>query len=133
MERQSELSAEDQRRIREIAEATNRRNRLVREKRAAEIATQRKAAWAEVRRLLDRFHEIDPGVDRLIVFGSLARDDMKRPDFDIDVAVRSERYLELLGPVLESDFAVDLVDLANASSYITDAISREGVEIRHGE
>lgn len=133
MERQSELSAEDYRKIREIADATNRRNRLAREKRTAEIATIREAAWAEVRRLLHRFHEIDSGVDRLIVFGSLARDDMKRPDFDIDIAVRSERYLDLLGPALESEFKVDLVDLHGASSYITAAISREGIEIRHGE
>ncbi len=133
MQRQSELSAEDHRKIREIADATNRRNRLAREKRTAEIATRREAAWAEVHRLLHRFHEIDSGVDRLIVFGSLARDDMKRPDFDIDIAVRSERYLELLGPALESRFKVDLVDLLGASSYITAAISREGIEIHHGE
>lgn len=133
MDQLAQLSAEDRRKIREIAAATNRRNRLARERRAAEIVTRREAAWAEVYRLLGRFRDIDSAVDRLVLFGSLARDDMKRPNFDIDIAVRSERYIELLDEVLDSDFKIDLVDLTDASPYIAEAIAREGIEVRHGE
>ena len=126
------LSAEDYQKIREIAAATNRRNRLARERRTAEIAVGREAAWSEVYRLLHDFREIDPGIDSIILFGSLARDDMKRPDFDIDIAVRSSRYLELLGVALDSAFKVDLVDLHTASAYIVAAVEREGIEVRNG-
>ena len=130
--RRSAISAEDYQKIREIAAATNRRNRLARERRTAEIAARREAAWSEVYRLLHHFREIDPGVDSVILFGSLARDDMKRPDFDIDIAVRSSRYLELLGVALDSGFKVDLVDLHTASAYIAAAVEREGIEVHDG-
>ncbi len=56
---------------------------------------RRQKAWKEIRALLQQFREIDPTVDRLIVFGSRARDDMKRTNFDIDIAVRSSKDLQL--------------------------------------
>lgn len=133
MDRFAVLSAEDQRQIREIAAATNRRNRGIRERFAAEIAARREEAWAEVYRLLQLFRAIDSSIDSVVLFGSLARDDMKRPDFDIDIAVRSERFLELIGAVEDCRFKVDLVDMRCASGYIADAIRREGIEVRDGE
>ena len=68
-----------------------------------------------------------------MLFGSLARGEVKRIDFDIDLAIDSDRYLDLLDVALASQFKVDLIDLPNASSYIRSAIDREGKEVFRAE
>lgn len=93
------------------------------------IRSRVKAAWDEVNNLVEQFRAEDSELSRVVLFGSLARDEVLREGFDIDLAVESDRYFELLGIVLRSGFHVDLIDLNTAAPHIRDAIDREGVEL----
>jgi len=90
-----------------IAANLNRENRLE----AQRIKEKIRAAHQEVRRLVAQFLEIDPAIETIVLFGSLAEDSVFSIDFDIDLAVRSEEYLQLVGCGLKSSFRVDVVDL----------------------
>lgn len=87
------------------------------------------AAWDEVNALVEQFRAEDSRLSRVVLFGSLARDEVLREDFDIDLAVESDRYFELLGIALRSRFHVDLIDLNTAAPHIQNATNREGVEL----
>ena len=91
------------------------------------------AAWDEVNALVERFRAEDSELSRVILFGSLARDEVLREGVDIDLAVESDRYFELLGIALRSRFHVDLIDLKTAVPHIREAIDREGVEVYRAE
>lgn len=80
-------------------------------------------------RLVELFRSVDPKLRRVILFGSLARKNVKRLEFDIDIAVECDRFMDLLGIAMESDFKVDLIDLDTASPYIVRSVEREGVEL----
>jgi predicted nucleotidyltransferase len=123
-----ELPQADRDMIHELATGMNERNRRRRAKRAVLLAARVDEANREIDRLVAEFRRIDPELDRIVLFGSLARSRVTRLSFDIDLAVSSRRYLELLGPALASPFKVDLVDLETASPYVREAISRDGVE-----
>jgi predicted nucleotidyltransferase len=123
-----ELPQADRDMIHELATGMNERNRRRRAKRAVLLAARVDEAHREVDRLVAEFRRIDPELDRIVLFGSLARSRVTRLSFDIDLAVSSRRYLDLLGPALASPFKVDLVDLETASPYVREAISRDGVE-----
>lgn len=123
------LSAGERDGIRELARAINSRNRRKREREGEEQRERLALARAEVDRLVTEFQRVDPALRRVVLFGSLARDDAKSLDFDIDLAVDASRYLDLLGIALDSPFKVDLVDLSSASRYIVAAIERDGVEV----
>lgn len=127
------LSQDDQRRILELSEAVNTRNR--RKRQENELARARRVAAAnnEIERLVKSFRCTDPKLKRIVLFGSLARGSVKRLDFDIDVAVESSRYMDLLGTVLDSDFKIDLIDLTSASRYIRQSVDRDGVELFRAE
>ena len=114
--------------IRELAASMNEHNRRRRARHAAGLQARIAEAHREVDRLVSEFRSIDPELERIVLFGSLARGNVTRLTFDIDLAVSSRRYLELLGPALDSEFDVDLIDLESASGYILDAIARDGVE-----
>lgn len=111
-----------------LAAAINRRNARKRPALEQALARRVEEAHREVSRLVERFREADPELRRVVLFGSLARNEVKRIDFDIDLAVDSDRYSRLLGIALESVFKVDLIDLVAASSYIKRSVRREGKE-----
>ena len=123
------LSMDEREKILEIARSLNERNRRERIAREAELRDRIAAAKAEIDRLVARFREADPHLHRVVLFGSLARNRVRGIDFDIDLAVSSERYMDLLGIALDSPFDVDLVDLDHPSPFILAAIERDGVEI----
>ena len=112
------LSEHERQGVLRLAAAINRRN--ARQRPALEQALVRrvKEAHREVSRLVERFREADPELRSVVLFGSLARNEVQRIDFDIDLAVESDRYSQLLDIALESVFRVDLIDLVAASSYI---------------
>ncbi len=114
--------------IHQLAMGMNERNRRQRAKRALQLAERVDEAHREVGRLVAEFRRIDPELERVVLFGSLARSSVTRLSFDIDLAVSTRRYLELLGPALASPFKVDLVDLDTAAPYVLEAIARDGVE-----
>lgn len=102
--------------------------RLQREKVDA-LAIRKAQALEEVQALVGKFLLVDSGIIKIILFGSLARDDVSSLNFDIDLAVScsGEHFLALIAIVQDSDFKVDLVDLSTADNRIQDAITREGM------
>jgi predicted nucleotidyltransferase len=127
------LSDTERHRIIELAETINRRNRTERTITEKRLRDRVSAARAEVDRLVLSFGEVDAQLRQVVLFGSLARGDAKRLEFDIDLAVESSRFTDLLGIAMDSEFKVDLVDLACASPYILKSVDREGVVVFRAE
>jgi len=104
--------------------------RLQRQK-AKDLAIRKTQADEEIRTLVGKFLSLDPTITKIILFGSLARDDVSSPDFDIDLAVScsGENFLALVALALYSPFKVDVVELATADSRIKSAVVREGIVV----
>ena len=90
------------------------------------IIRKKQEAWKEVERLSEEFQKADPCLERIILFGSLARDNVKRPDFDIDLSFEGVEYYLCAAIALDSPFKVDLVDYRNARDYIKEEIDKYG-------
>ena len=93
------------------------------------LAIRKAQALEEVQALIRKFLSVDPGISKIILFGSLARDDASSLDSDIDIAVScsGDHFLMLVALALDSHFKVDLVELSKADNRIMDAIMRDGV------
>jgi len=102
--------------------------RLQRQKKDA-LAIRKAQAFEELEKLVRKFILLDPSITKIILFGSLARDDVSSRDFDIDLAVScsGEHFLALIAIALDCPLPVDLVELDTADSRIKDAIAREGM------
>jgi predicted nucleotidyltransferase len=111
--------------IKKMAESVRRREH---ERRAA-VSVRVESAMAEVDRLVGEFRALDPAIEKIVLFGSLARKDAASIGFDIDLAVScsKERYLAIVARGLDSPFSVDVVDLAAADDRIKASIARDGV------
>lgn len=111
--------------IKKMAESVRRRECEMR----AAVAVRVESAMAEVDRLVGEFRVLDPAIEKVVLFGSLARKDVRSLGFDIDLAVScsKERYLALVARALDSPFRVDVVDLAAADDRIKASIARDGV------
>ncbi|HTX73927.1 MAG TPA: nucleotidyltransferase domain-containing protein [Rectinemataceae bacterium] len=68
-----------------------------------------------------------PGMRRVILFGSTARERGFRVDSDIDIAIEGRDLLAVMAVVETSAFHVDVVDLARANVHIRQRIESEGV------
>lgn len=76
----------------------------------------------------------DFGVQRVVLFGSLAHASWFSPDADVDLAVaglRTEDYWQAWRVVEEiiDDRSVDFIDLATAGTSVLQAIQRHGIEL----
>ncbi len=111
--------------LKKMAEYVRRIDR----KRREAISLRVIEAFAEVERLAGEFRALDPAIEKIVLFGSLARKDVTSLDFDIDLAVAcsKERYLTIVARALDSPFKVDVVDLAVADDRIKTSIARDGV------
>ena len=105
-----------------IAANINRQNKL----QDRRIKKKVREAHEEAQRLVRRFLEIDPEIDTILLFGSFAEDDVFSIHFDIDLAVRSEKYLKLVSCGLSSSFPVDVVDLDHVAQPIRASIEKYG-------
>ena len=112
----------DEEKLARIAANMNRENKLE-DKRIKEKVQEAKQ---EIQRLVSQFLEIDPAVEKIVLFGSLVEGDVYSTYFDIDFAVRSEEYLKLVGCGLNSSFPVDVVDLDHVAEPIRSSIERYG-------
>ena len=86
-----------------------------------------KAARKEVESLKHTFLQKDPELEKLYLFGSLGRDRIKTINFDIDLAVKSTKYMDLLILIEDSRFKIDLIDLNNVREAVKNSILSEGV------
>ena len=95
--------------------------------RAERLRRERQAAgFAEALRLAQHFAVVDPELRAVVLFGSLATGELGNRQPDIDLAVESSRYLQLVAIALDSRFKVDVVDLATARPAIRQAVARYG-------
>jgi predicted nucleotidyltransferase len=116
------IRAQEEEKLARIAANLNRQNRLE-DKR---IQKKIQEALKEVQRLVKRFLEIDPAIEKIVLFGSLAEGSIFSLRFDIDLAVRSELYLKLVSCGLDSHFPVDVVDLDHVSAPFRTSIEKYG-------
>lgn len=112
----------DEEKIARIAANLKRENKLEEQR----IREKIRAAHEEVRMLVAQFLEIDPGIETIVLFGSLAEGNVFSIDFDIDLAVRSEKYLQFVSCGLKSSFRVDVVDLDRVADPIKASIEKYG-------
>jgi predicted nucleotidyltransferase len=84
-------------------------------------------AYAFLKELVKAFRTLDPEVEKIVLFGSLAKGKPKSLDFDIDVAVRSSRYLKLVSWTLDQPWKIDLVDLDEVSESLLAGLEDTGV------
>lgn len=77
--------------------------------------------------LVNAFLSIDPDIEKIVLFGSLARGEPRSLEFDIDVAVRSKRYLKLVSWTLDQKWKIDLVDLDELSDTSLEGVEKTGV------
>lgn len=77
--------------------------------------------------LVNAFLSIDPDIDKIVLFGFLARGEPRSLEFDIDVAVRSKRYLKLVSWTLDQKWKIDLVDLDELSDTFLVGVKKTGV------
>jgi len=107
--------------------ALNLRKREAKAQRALEERV--KAAEREIETLLAQFLAIDPGLQQVILFGSLAKKTVRSINFDIDLAVRCspDKFLRLVGAAFNSEFAVDVVDLDTVNQALRQFILSDGI------
>lgn len=108
--------------LRKIVESQNRRNRRT----EAEIHRRANAARTEADRLCERFRAVDPQIGTVILFGSLVTGLGLSERSDIDLAVESDRYLDLVLEAENSSFPVDVVDLRHTAPKLAAHIRRTG-------
>jgi predicted nucleotidyltransferase len=108
--------------LRLIAAETRRSNREY-DKRLEELVRQ---ATAGLPRLVEAMRGIDPGLRRVILFGSLARDDVRSQDFDIDLAVSSGRILRIAAWSEDQSLPLDVVDLDSMDPDFRRRVEGEG-------
>ena len=113
-----------------LKQMADHQRRLDYQKRAA-IQERGSRAIAESKRLAREFLALDPGLEKVILFGSLARRVINTEQFDIDLAVlcSADKYLRLVAATFDSSFHVDLVDLRSIDERIRGSIEHEGTVI----
>lgn len=120
------MTAMDREELIATGRAFARRNRTERERQERELAARVAAAHTEIARLVEMFRSIDPGLAKVVLFGSLAEERVTSLGFDIDLAVECGEYYRLVSAALDSPFEVDVIDLRTASEYVRDAVRRHG-------
>ena len=104
---------------------TNARNE---ERRELSKQAKMKVAQREARALTARLVEIDPAVQKVILFGSLARQDCRTEDFDVDLAVvGAQRFGALFAEAEACLLSVDLVEWELLKPQIQAHILEEGL------
>ncbi len=100
-------------------------------KRANEVEEKRikdriALAIKEVGRLKADFLNIDKDMEKMVLFGSLVEGNIESVRFDIDIAVKSKKYYQLVSRALQSDLKVDVADLDSIHERIKKNIIEKG-------
>jgi len=91
------------------------------------LETERRATEARdfLPIIREAFLAIDPDLRRLVLFGSLARGIPTSEHFDIDLGVRSDKYLKLVAWSLNQEWKIDVIDLDAVDGSILDGIESQ--------
>jgi predicted nucleotidyltransferase len=90
------------------------------------------AAQAEAQRLAGRIRT-EAGAERVLLFGSVAEDTVRRLDFDIDLAMAGGDWSRARAIADESSFPVDLVELRRLPGHVRARIADRGIELAGSE
>jgi predicted nucleotidyltransferase len=120
------LPPENDARLKEMARRFADRTQQAEAVRTRQIALRRTASLEQIERLVTQFRSADPEIRSIILFGSLASGFLRSPHFDIDLAVDSDHYWDLLGIAMDQPIPVDLADLPRISEHIRSRILAEG-------
>jgi len=110
---------------RPYAEGIRRQNDKERE----DIAKRHKDAMVEARRVAEEIKRHDPEVRSVILFGSVARGEPTRLDFDIDLALDGGDAYRAMDITMDSAFHVDVVELRLLPERVRERIAREGIRL----
>jgi predicted nucleotidyltransferase len=94
------------------------------------LAERRQQALAEAQRLARLIKQRVPGVERVILFGSVAEDNVKSADFDIDLAIVGGDSYRAEDVAAESPFKIDIADFARLPGHIRTRILERGMELK---
>ncbi len=99
--------------------------RFAERKRALKARTDR--ARDRLASLVQQICDVDPDIRRIVLFGSLSEETgFSSMTSDIDVAVDSDRYLEIVARVSDPEVPVDVIDLRTARKAIRHEIDSRG-------
>ena len=87
------------------------------------------AAYEEAWRLGREMGRADASLAEVVLFGSALPGRAFRRDSDIDLGIRGGNRVLLEHVVVDSSFAVDLIDLEDARPGIVERIEKEGVVV----
>jgi predicted nucleotidyltransferase len=90
-------------------------------------ASRKKEAEREAARLASLFASADPGIVKIVLFGSALPGRSFRPDSDIDLAVSGGDIARLEAMASDSAFRVDIVDMENLAPGIRGMVDKEGL------
>ena len=79
--------------------------------------------------LVAAFCSVDPKIEKIVLFGSLARGVPEREDFDIDIAVRTKRYFALVTWALKQEWKIDVVDLDELEGTSLNDVEEKGLTL----
>jgi predicted nucleotidyltransferase len=104
-----------------------------REQEQAELAQRRQQAWTAARQAADLL-KTKFNVSRVVVFGSLARESGFTRWSDVDIAawgVALQDTFRAIGAIqdMNTEVAVNLVDVNTCRPALLEAIEQEGIEI----
>jgi len=91
------------------------------------IARRKAEAFQEALRLTEEFKRIDPNLEKIVLFGSLARDSVRNLHFDIDLSFVGKELYCCTAIAMDSVFKVDLVDYTTLPHSIQKEIDEQGV------
>ena len=97
------------------------------------LQRRRRQAWRVARQAAELLRD-QYDADKVVVFGSLVRDDWFTPWSDIDLAawgIPPDRFYGAVAAVtgLSAVFKVDLIDLETCRPAVREAVARDGVEL----
>ena len=84
------------------------------------------AAQSALPQIVARMRELDPSIERIILFGSLASGSVRNTGFDIDLAVSGSGIFRLIAWSEDQELPIDLVDLDSLSPGFRNHIEETG-------
>jgi predicted nucleotidyltransferase len=112
----------DYRQLMNIAAHIRKRNEDERERIRERVIECRKYLTT----IVQEFLRIDHKIRKIVLFGSLAEQSVSHENFDIDIAVDSNRYLKIVAWSLDQPVKIDVIDLETAPEHILSRIHEHG-------